>query len=179
MCVPFTTFKRSYHFQAIHGHIFKFWRVKSQSLGGERTWVKWNTLFTRWKFPPKFPEIFCKWKTPGPFVRTFRFQLGPVSGKSRKLFGPESHLWNCQPFVLENLLTCFQGNKKENNCEVWQIKCSQFLSYKGNCDTRKWPVKFRDVWETAPRGPFLESPETLRAIFGCHNSLCISRTEKI
>ena len=27
------------------------------------------------------------------------------------------------------------------------------------------------------RGPFLESPETLRAIFGCHNSLCISITE--
>ena len=26
-------------------------------------------------------------------------------------------------------------------------------------------------------GPFLESPETLRAIFGCRNSLCISRTE--
>ena len=22
MCVPFTTFERSYHFQAIHGHIF-------------------------------------------------------------------------------------------------------------------------------------------------------------
>ena len=37
MCVPFTTFERSYHCQAIHGHIFKFWRVKSQSLGGERT----------------------------------------------------------------------------------------------------------------------------------------------
>ena len=61
MSVPFTT----YHFQAIHGHIFKFWRVKSQSRGGERTWVKWNTFFTRWKFPPKFPEILCKWKTPG------------------------------------------------------------------------------------------------------------------
>ena len=28
-------------------------------------------------------------------------------------------------------------------------------------------------------GPFLESPETLRAIFGCHNSLCNSRTESI
>ena len=28
------------------------------------------------------------------------------------------------------------------------------------------------------RGPFLESPETLWAIFGCHNSLCISRTER-
>ena len=30
-------FERCYHFQAIHGHIFKFWCVKSQSLGGERT----------------------------------------------------------------------------------------------------------------------------------------------
>ena len=29
------------------------------------------------------------------------------------------------------------------------------------------------------RGPFLESPETLRAIFRCHNSPCISRTERI
>ena len=29
------------------------------------------------------------------------------------------------------------------------------------------------------RGPFLKSPETLQAIFGCHNSLCISRTERI
>ena len=28
-------------------------------------------------------------------------------------------------------------------------------------------------------GLFLKSPETLRAIFGCHNSLCISRTERI
>ena len=27
-------------------------------------------------------------------------------------------------------------------------------------------------------GPFLESPETLRAIFGCHNSLCNSRTDR-
>ena len=28
-------------------------------------------------------------------------------------------------------------------------------------------------------GPFLESPETLRAILGCHNFLCNSRTERI
>ena len=28
-------------------------------------------------------------------------------------------------------------------------------------------------------GPFLKSPETLRAIFGCHHSLCILRIEKI
>ena len=35
------------------------------------------------------------------------------------------------------------------------------------------------IWTPRFRGPFLESPETLRAIFGCHNSLCISRTERI
>ena len=28
-------------------------------------------------------------------------------------------------------------------------------------------------------GPFLKRPETLRAIFGCHNYLCNSRTESI
>ena len=53
-------------------------------------------------------------------------------------------------FWKANLLTCFQGNKKKNNCEVWRIKCSLFLSYKGNFYTRKWPVKFRDFWETPP-----------------------------
>ena len=41
------------------------------------------------------------------------------------------------------------------------------------------PKRFRDFRETGPRVPFLESPETLRAIFGCHNSLCISRMERI
>ena len=40
-------------------------------------------------------------------------------------------------FWKSDLLTCFQGNKNKNNCEVWRIKCSPFLSYKGNCDTRK------------------------------------------
>ena len=29
------------------------------------------------------------------------------------------------------------------------------------------------------RGPIVESPETLRAIFGCEISLCISKTERI
>ena len=30
-------FQRSHQFQAIHGHIFNFWGVKSQSPGGKRT----------------------------------------------------------------------------------------------------------------------------------------------
>ena len=29
-------------------------------------------------------------------------------------------------------------------------KSSPFLRYEGNCDTRKWPVKFRDFRETGP-----------------------------
>ena len=47
-------------------------------------------------------------------------------------------------------LTCFQSNKKKDNCEVWRIKCPPFLRYKGNCDTRTLPVKFRDFRKTAP-----------------------------
>ena len=54
-------------------------------------------------------------------------------------------------FWKADLLTCFQGNKKKNNYEVWRIKSSSFLRYKWNCDTRKWPVKFRDFRETAFR----------------------------
>ena len=37
--------------------------------------------------------------------------------------------------------------------------------------------KSRDFRETGPRGPFLESPETFRAHFGWHNSLCIFKTK--
>ena len=28
-------------------------------------------------------------------------------------------------------------------------------------------------------GPFSEGPETLRAVFGCHNSLCISNHHNV
>ena len=57
-------------------------------------------------------------------------------------------------FWKADLLIFFQGNKKKVNCEIWRIKCFPFLSYKGNCDTRKWPVKFRDVREMAPWSDF-------------------------
>ena len=78
--------------------------------------------------------------------------LGPVSRKSRKPFRARKaicEIANCL-FWKADLLACFQGTKKKINCEVWRIKCSPFLSYKRNCDTRKWPVKFRDFRETAP-----------------------------
>ena len=54
-------------------------------------------------------------------------------------------------FWKADLLTCFQSNKKHNDCEVWRLKPSQFLSCKENCDTRKWPVKFWGFRETGPR----------------------------
>jgi len=43
-----------------------------------------------------------------------------------------------------------QGNKKQNGCEVWRLKSSPFLRYKGNCDTPKQPVKFLDFRQTDP-----------------------------
>ena len=39
------------------------------------------------------------------------------------------------------------------------------------------PISFAIIGQMT-WGPFLESPETLRAIFGCHNSLFISRTKR-
>ena len=60
----------------------------------------------------------------------------------------------CEPvnrlFRKADLLKCFQGNKKQTNCEVRELKFSPFLRYKRNCDTRKWPVRFRDFRETGP-----------------------------
>ena len=47
-------------------------------------------------------------------------------------------------------MTFFQGNKKQNDCKVWLLKSSPLLRYRGNCDYRKWPVKFRDLRETGP-----------------------------
>ena len=77
---------------------------------------------------------------------------GPFLESPENLSGPKSI---CEIayrlFWKADLLTCFQGNKKKINYEVWRIKCSPFLSYKRNRETRKWPVKFRDFRETTPR----------------------------
>ena len=72
---------------------------------------------------------------------------GPVSRKSRKATRETAN----RLFWKADLLICFQGNKKKNKSEVWRLKSSPFLRYKGNCDTRKWPLKFRDFRETVPR----------------------------
>ena len=85
---------------------------------------------------------------------------GLVSRKSRKAI---CEIANCL-FWKADLLTCFQGNKKKNNCELWRVKFSPFLRYKGNGDTRKWPVKFRDFRETAPWMTCLSGLVTLHGL---------------
>ena len=92
-----------------------------------------------------------------------REKLGPEAGFSKvpKTFRARKAICGTAnpSFWKADLLTCFQGNKKLNDCEVWRLKSSPFLRYTENCDTRKWSVKFRDVRETGPRGLFLESSE--------------------
>ena len=85
---------------------------------------------------------------------------GPVSRKSRKRFGPEKPFKKLPNslFWKADLLTCFQGSKKKIYCEVWRFKSSPFWrnTDRGNCDTWKWPVKFRDFRETGTTAQLLK-----------------------
>ena len=75
-----------------------------------------------------------------------RFSKVPKTFQTRKaICEAANHL-----FWKVDILTRFQGNKKQNDCEFLQLKSSPFLRYKVNCHTRKWPVKFRDFRETGP-----------------------------
>ena len=89
---------------------------------------------------------------------------GPVSRKSRKAI--------CEPANRlsrkADLLRCFRGNKKLNDCEVLRLKCAPFLIYKRNCDTRKWPVKFRDFREAGPRPQLFEGWIALLHRINCY-----------
>ena len=85
-----------------------------------------------------------------------RFSKVPKTLRVRKAICETANRLFCKG----DLLTCFQGNKKKNDCEVWRLKSNPFLRYKRNCDTRKWPLKFRDFRETAP------SPKSLTSFPG-------------
>ena len=64
---------------------------------------------------------------------------------------------------IQKLQTCFEeGKTGELGENLWEQGKGPTNSPTRDAKSRTW-------------GPFLESPETLRAIFGCHNSLCISR----
>ena len=79
-----------------------------------------------------------------------RFSKVPITFRARQAICETGN----RLFGKADLKTCFKGNKKKNYCEVWQLKSSPLLRYKGNCDTRKWPVNFRDFRETGPRTGF-------------------------
>ena len=83
--------------------------------------------------------------------------------------------------ILQRLTCCswndlqkYRGFARQPCCMAGTMKV--FCIRKNICSHRKKNLLFL-LCKTSILGPFLESPETLRAIFGCHNSLCISRTE--
>ena len=102
--------------------------------------------------------------------------LGPVSRKSRYFTG---HFLNCVtiPFVSQ-----VRRGFKSSSFTVILL----FVTLK-TCEKIGFPKQavgsftngFSGLRETDPWPLFLESLETSRAIFGCHNSLCISRSERI
>ena len=65
----------------------------------------------------------------GPFLKSPENSSGP---KSQGIWETANRL-----FWKADLLTCFQGNKKQTNCDVWRLKSSPLLRYKGNSDTKK------------------------------------------
>ena len=71
-------------------------------------------------------------------VRFHLLARGPFLESPENVSGPKSHLWTCQLLVQDSwFLNMFQGNKKQNDSEVWRLKSSPFLRYRKNCDTRK------------------------------------------
>ena len=143
-------------------------------------WVAFTRMFDKWsRIVPhnaetrSLKEIRCKSseKIIEQFFIFIFMSKGPFLESPENFLGPKSHLWNCQA----DFLTWFQGNKKKNKCEVWRLKSSPFLRYKGNCDTRKWPGKFQDFRETGPRT--LKTPFWLTAVFAYVASYTISLFE--
>ena len=75
-------------------------------------------------------------------------------------------------FVVLIKVTKYNFNK---DTTAWKVDLSHYVIFIVSTSTAR--VNLNEGFQT--KGPFLESPETLRAIFGCHNSFCISRTERI
>ena len=76
--------------------------------------------------------------------------LGHVSRKSQKLFGPEKPFVKLLLAYSVKLVFCCKGNKNENNFKVSCLETPFFWRYKESCVTRNRPEKFREFWETDP-----------------------------
>ena len=76
-----------------------------------------------------------------------RFSKVPITFRARKAICETAN----RLFWKAGLLTCSKSNRQKNYREVWRVlKSSPFLRFKENCDTRIWPVTFRDFRETGP-----------------------------
>ena len=68
------------------------------------------------------------------------------------LSDPKSQLSNWNPLVFKRW--SFLCKKNQEDCEVWWLRTSALLRYKGNCGTRNRPEKFRDFLATLkPQAP--------------------------
>ena len=81
-----------------------------------------------------------------------RFQVrGPVSWKSRGVFGPKTSCQTVICFFLKSWsLNMFLCKKNQEDCEVWGPRTSTWRRCKGNCDNQNRPERFRHFWETDP-----------------------------
>ena len=88
-----------------------------------------------------------------PILGVSSINQGPVSRKSRKLFGSEKPFVNLRPAYSIKLVfvICCKENKNWNNCKVSCLEAPSFWRYKENYITRNTPEKFRDFRETGPR----------------------------
>ena len=105
---------------------------------------------------------------------------GPFLESPENFSGPKICETANRLFWKADLLTCFRDDKKKMSVKLDDLIINTLRSWvtNGNCDTRKWPVKFRDIRETGLKAPFVETSETFRASFGRRNSLCMSRRER-
>ena len=87
--------------------------------------------------------------------------LGPVSRKSREIFGPQKPICKSTTclFCKAGLFISCKGSKNKNNCKVSCLETPLFWKYKENYVTRNTPDKFRDLRETGPK------PEIFRPFF--------------
>ena len=126
----------------------KIWRVSKKSQISTEKITK--RIMSVWKEKLQTVKIRIQNTLPAGLVHWHREHWkvqqrvqGPVSWKSQNAICETTNCWLWKV----NLLTCFKGNKKKNDCQVWWLKSSLFLRHKGNCDTRKRAVKFRDFQE--------------------------------
>ena len=147
-------------------------------------WSKW----TRRSFQPK-NATFCKkhaiwqcfenfWSKKTPKRSSFgqNRTAGLETPRPKRSFKPQNatSCANCHLVVFWVVLT--EAKPLNSSCTYLDNLSNCISQTPEKSSQRSTGLEPTTNW---PGTRFSKSPETLRAIFGCHNSLCISRTERI